>query len=179
MDYNNNGQNNNSYSSQPQGQYSSQPQGQYTSQPQGQPYTAQPGQPHYSSQNQNAYSGQAPYQGQAYDPNMQYNNPYAQPPVKPGPNACQIISLIVGILSILCCCWGLLGIILGAVGLVLAIIGNKGNKHGVGTGGLVCSIIGLVLSAIILILSIFGTYMIPSSFEDIYETFEQIEEEAR
>ncbi len=172
MDYNNN---NNQNQGQNAGFQSQQP-------PYGQ--NAAPQQPHYSSQNnfqQNTYSQQGAYSQQnaysnpqAYQ-QPQFNSPYAQAPVKPGPNACQIISLICGILSIICCCTGILGIILGGVGLLLAIIGNKDNKHGVGTGGLVCSIIGLILALIILGLSLLGSYTIPRDFQDLYEQMEMYE----
>lgn len=64
----------------------------------------------------------------------------------------QIASLVLGILSIcLCCCYGLPSIILGIIGLVCAIKGNKENKHGIGIAGLVCSIIGLIAGVCMLI----------------------------
>ncbi len=40
------------------------------------------------------------------------------------------------------------GLVLGIIGLVLSIVGNKKGKHGVGMAGLICSIIGLVLGTI-------------------------------
>ena len=107
---------------------------------------------------------QAGYQG-----NDQFTSPYAQAPAKPGPNACQVISLICGILSLICCCTGIIGVILGLAGTILAIIGNKQNKHGIGTAGLVCSIIGLVLAGVLLILSLVGVSAIPSSINDLYD----------
>ena len=42
-------------------------------------------------------------------------------------------------------------IIMGIVGIICAIAGNKTNKSGVGTAGLVCSIIGLILGVVMLI----------------------------
>ena len=106
----------------------------------------------------------------------QFNSPYNNAPVqKPSPNACQIISLICGILSIICCCFGIVPIILAVVGLVLAIIGNKSNKHGVGTGGLVCSIIGLVLALIITALSYFTFISLPQNINDLNEWIEEYE----
>ncbi|MBP5472439.1 MAG: hypothetical protein J6Y12_07200, partial [Lachnospiraceae bacterium] len=111
---------------------------------------------------------------QAYQ-QPQYNSPYAQGPEKPGVNACQVISLICGILSILCCCAGIIGIIFGGVGLLLAFIGNRNHKHGVGTAGIVCSVIGIILSLIILGMALFGSYTIPRNIEDLYETIEMYE----
>ena len=127
-------------------------------------YNFGPQQPRYSSQN-GAYSGQ---NMDPYQPGGPFTSPYAQGPEKPGPNACQIISLILGILSLLCCCTGLVGIAIAVVGLILAIIGNRNNKNGVGTGGLVCSIIGLVLAGIMLLLSLWGVSVIPDSMMDVY-----------
>lgn len=72
-------------------------------------------------------------------------------------NGMQIGSLICGIISILiCCCYGVPSIIAGIIGLILAIMGNKQGKHGVGTAGLVCSIIGLVLGSVYVILLVLG-----------------------
>ena len=65
-------------------------------------------------------------------------------------NGLQIGALICGIAAIVlsCCCYGILSIILGIVGAILAVNGNKQGKNGVGTAGLVCSIIGIVLGII-------------------------------
>ena len=61
-------------------------------------------------------------------------------------NELQVSGLICGILSILSfwCC-GFFGTIFGIVGLICCIKGNKKSKHRVGSVGLVCSIIGLIL----------------------------------
>lgn len=72
-------------------------------------------------------------------------------------NGMQIGSLICGIFSILlCCCYGVPSIIAGIIGIILSVVGGKQGKHGVGTAGLVCSIIGLVLGIIYLILLAIG-----------------------
>lgn len=90
------------------------------------------------------------------------NVPYQYPPNSSGngsgkANGMQIASLILGIASIClsCCCYGVPSIILGIIGTICAVMGNKENKHGVGTAGLVCSIIGIVASIFITIASIF------------------------
>ncbi len=138
-------------------------------------YQAGPQQPHYSSQSSFTTGQGNTYSNPGMDYSSQYSSPYDQPVQKPGPNACQIISLILGILSIICCCFGIVSTIMAVVGIVLAIIGNKNHKHGVGTGGLVCSIVGLILSLIILGLSALGTYIIPDSLNDLYQTLERYE----
>ena len=70
-------------------------------------------------------------------------------------NGMSIASLIVAIVGILLgCCWGIVGVICGIVALVLGIMGNKKNKSGVGTAGIVVSIICIVLSIISAILGV-------------------------
>lgn len=74
---------------------------------------------------------------------------YQAPPQNDGPkkaNGMQIASLVLGILGIPgSCCYGVVGLLCGIIGLILALIGNKQNKgSGVGVGGLVCSIIAIL-----------------------------------
>lgn len=58
-----------------------------------------------------------------------------------------IASLVLGIISILTCCCCLLGLIFGVLGLVFALIAKKGRAwDGMKIAGLICSIIGLILS---------------------------------
>ena len=106
------------------------------------------------------------------------NYSYGQmPEQKPSANACQIISLILGILSIICCCFGIISTVFAIAGIILAIVGNKKQKHGVGTGGLVCSIIGLVLSLIILAISFAGrSYVAPRTMDEIFDYLEELED---
>lgn len=86
------------------------------------------------------------------------DNTANQQPVNPSNNngqkasGIQIASLVLGIISILlCCCYGAPSVIMGIIGLVCGIKGNKESKNGVGTAGIVCSIIGLILGLISLI----------------------------
>ncbi len=67
-----------------------------------------------------------------------------------------IASLVVGILSILCCCCAYLSVILGIVGIVLAVLSRPkdGKFEGVAMGGLICSIVGLVLGVILIIVNV-------------------------
>lgn len=88
--------------------------------------------------------------------NVPYQAPGEQPQSNKA-NTLQIVSLICGIAGIVFgCCTGYVGVVLGIIGLICAIIGNKESKNGVGTGGLVCSIIAIVISIIILILAVIG-----------------------
>lgn len=70
-----------------------------------------------------------------------------------------IAAMITGILSIVLCFWSLGGFALGIVGIILGVQGRKSSKKGMGTVGLVCGIIGLILTAIVFILAIVGTVL--------------------
>ena len=88
-------------------------------------------------------------------------NPYVQPtmPVAPGGNVpgqgVSIASMVCGILSIVFCwCYGIVGIILGIVALVMysgAKNQTGGNPNGMAKAGFICGIIGSILSVIYLI----------------------------
>ncbi len=186
MDYNNQnsnqqpseGQYSNTYSQQTTGQYSQQTAGQYSQQDQTQYGNAQfgPQQTHYSSQQGN-YSDPYAYQNQG-----QYNSPYNAPGQAQGPNGFQIASLVLGILSIICCfCvafWDVPSLIMGIVGLILGIVGNKKSKHGVGTAGIVCSIVGIILSFIVFICTLLIYYSfasLPSNLSNLYDLLEEYE----
>ncbi len=91
------------------------------------------------------------------------NVAYQMPPMSEEPkrtNGMQIAGLVLGIISILFgCCGSWIAVVLGVVGLILAIIGNKKGKNGVGTAGLVCSIIGIALAVIMIAISM--TVLLP------------------
>ncbi len=105
-------------------------------------------------------TSQSPY-GDGTAQNTQYNNyqdytaniPYQQSnngfESDNATNGLQIAGLVCGILAICsCCCYGVPAIIFGIAGLICAIMGNKRSRNGVGTAGMVCSIIGLILGVV-------------------------------
>lgn len=66
-------------------------------------------------------------------------------------NAMSIISMIFGILSLICCCfYGPIGFGLAATGIILGIIvlATKRPGAGMAVAGIVCGIIGLIFSSI-------------------------------
>ena len=67
-----------------------------------------------------------------------------------------IASMVLGIVSLLFFWMPYITIFLSIVGIVLAVLQNKTYKNGIATTGLVTSIIGLVLSAILLFFLIIG-----------------------
>ena len=79
-------------------------------------------------------------------------------------NVLAIVSLVLGILSIvLGCCTGWVGALFGVGGIICAVFANKQGKTGLAKGGLICSIIGIVLGILITILAVvFSVAMIGS-----------------
>lgn len=79
-------------------------------------------------------------------------------PTKEPANVLAILSLVFGILSLLCCCWWIVSVIFGATAIILAIFSKKDGKlSGIAIGGLVCGIIGCVIHLIFLILGLVFT----------------------
>lgn len=68
-----------------------------------------------------------------------------------------VASLVLGILSIVLCCCYYIGLVCGIVGLVLSVVAKKnGNDEGINKAGLVLNIIGVSIGAIFVILLIIG-----------------------
>ena len=65
-------------------------------------------------------------------------------------NVFAIISMIAGILSILCCCFGAIGIVIAIAAVVLGIISIKKEepKKGMAIAGIVCGGVGLILAVV-------------------------------
>ncbi len=61
-------------------------------------------------------------------------------------------SLVLGLISLIFACFGygaLISVITGIIGIILGIKANKIQQTGMGTSGIVLSIIGIVLSGIV------------------------------
>lgn len=113
---------------------------------------------------QNQYQNpQNQYQAPNQYPNNQYGG-YNPPPVVPGKSQATT-SLVLGIISIVFCWLGfatwvvgsVVALVLGIVGAIMAVKAKKllpPQQSGMATAGLICSIIGIVLSAIFTICSI-------------------------
>ena len=85
-------------------------------------------------------------------------------------NVLAIVSLVLGILSIvLGCCTGWVGALFGIGGIICAVFANKQGKTGLAKGGLICSIIGVVLGILITILAVvFSVALVGSGIESMY-----------
>ena len=87
-------------------------------------------------------------------------------------DALAIVSLVAGILAIvMACCVTYVGIVLGIVGIVCAVMSKKNNgKSGMATAGLICSIVGIVLAIIMIILAYAGLALLSEAGID-YSSF--------
>lgn len=104
------------------------------------------------------------------NPAPQFNNQFTQTPV---PNSTAV--LVLGILSIvLCFCYGLIGVALGIIALVLAAKGKtiyleNPNAYTLSSynnlkAGKICGIIGLILSSLYIIIIIIYILVLGAAF---------------
>ena len=116
-----------------------------------------------------------------YNDNNHYNNEdYAYQNInkrgKPKTLGWSVASLIIGIISVVCCCFGWSSLILGVIAIGLAILSRSqlGYFDGMAIAGLVLGIFGFVFGGFLVLLP----YIIPeevkqSFLEGFYEGLEQ------
>ncbi len=97
-------------------------------------------------------------------------------------NALAITSMVSGIISVIGCCFHKIALILGILAIVFSIVGKKrANETGkkMAISGLVCGIIGIILSTLVFIViivlggAIFGLTM--DTFKELPEMIQQFE----
>ncbi len=88
--------------------------------------------------------------------------------VKPKSNGISIAALILGILSVLCCCVGFPFAIVGIILAVIALVKHRGAKP--------AAIIGLILSILCMAISIFTAARILPYKDDIVDFAKNAEE---
>jgi len=122
------------------------------------PYQQQPGQYQQQPQGQyNPYQQQQQQQGQ-YNPYQQPADPYQQQgyyapaPVPAQKNGLAISGMVLGIVSLVFFWWWFFGLASAITGLILSIVAKKRGPNKMATAGLICSIIGLALSTIFMII---------------------------
>ena len=94
-----------------------------------------------------AENAQGPWQGGYGD-----TRDTASPPKKTG-NGMSIASLVMGILSLVCCCCGYVGIALGALGIIFALLSRQDEPMNTQAKvGLILSCVGIALNVISIIL---------------------------
>ena len=151
------------------------PQTPYPQQPYGQAGYGQQSNPQPNYGQPNSYGQQGYSQNSYYPP--QYN-----PPKKNDGKA--VAGLILGIISIVSGCSGS-GVLFGILGIVFSCMSRKEAKNnpngttgnsGLATGGLICSIIGIVISVIMILFTVVGMFsgMLDSgsTFDSSYDSYE-------
>jgi len=74
-------------------------------------------------------------------------------------NSYCIASMVLGIVSIVCCCSAYIGIVAGVLAIVFAMKEkNNGNEDNYSKAGLICGIVGCSLSVVTCILSIMNAF---------------------
>ena len=154
-----------------------------------------PGQQSYNQQTygqQNSYGQQNPYGQQSYNQQTYgQQNPYGQPGYGYGPqpvpmyqptwtNTLGIVSIALGILSLIFFCTFILSMILGVVAIVLGCVQLSRNKKFNVEGNKACSITGIITGAITLVLTILFFVFIfigAARNEDMIREFQQDPEE--
>ncbi len=108
----------------------------------------------------------------------QYNN-FNSPYMRPRSNALAIGSMLCGIFSTVCCCFGYIGAVLGIIAVILAVLSKKevGRYEPMAVTGLVLGIFGAAISLI----TVISLYLVPEDvfneyfdayFEEYYKQFE-------
>lgn len=76
-----------------------------------------------------------------------------------GNSGLAIASMVCGILSIIfCCCYGIVGLILGIISVILVLNFRKSNNgflNGQALAGIICATIGIILSLVMFIYVIY------------------------
>ena len=126
---------------------------------------------HQQTQNQN-YGQQEPYMDAGP---RQPGSASGGGGAKKGPaSSFAIAGLVLGIIGIATACIPIVCLILGALGLILSVVAKtRGDKSGIQTGGMVCSVIAVVLGVIVLIFNI-----APGDSGETSEVSEETEESA-
>ena len=108
----------------------------------------------------------------SYQETSSYDTTYAPEPN--GSKVFAIISLVCGILAVLCMCCGWFGIILGVAAVVLGILSIKKEEDakGMAIAGIVCGGIGLLVAVIVLITAGAVSSMDPDAITDYVEQLE-------
>ncbi|MCI5586372.1 MAG: DUF4190 domain-containing protein [Lachnospiraceae bacterium] len=140
-------------------------------------YSNAQNQDYNSYQNQN-YNN---YQNNGYN-NMNgtsgQQNYYGNEPATETPSGMAIAGLVLGILSMVCCCIWYVSAILAILALVFSIITVVKNKPGKGMAiaGIVCGAIGLVM-AIVVVIGVIGytRTMSPKDLQNMINNIESME----
>lgn len=129
----------------------------------------------YQNQNYNNYQNNG-YNNMNGTSGQQYY--YGNEPATETPSGMAVAGLVLGILSMLCCCIWYVSAILGILALVFSIITVAKNKPGKGMAiaGIVCGAIGLLIS-IVIVIGVIGytRTMSPKDLQNMINHIESME----
>ena len=110
------------------------------------------------------------YDSPSYDTHS-YDTPSSE-----GSKVFGIISLVCGILSLLCCCTGWIGLVLSIAAIVLGIlsINKQEDARGMAIAGIVCGGVGVILALIMVIMGAAFSAADATDIEQYVERFEDI-----
>ena len=93
-----------------------------------------------------------------YNPNPDYSN-YIPTPQLERPNGFAIASMVCGILAIVVCCTGILGIPLGALSILFAVLSKRRGRKlpGMSLAGILLSVAGILLG---LLMTVYSFYLV-------------------
>lgn len=96
-------------------------------------------------------------------------------PIAARKNGFAVAALVLGIISLVCCCFDYFSLILSILAIVFAAIDRKQNAvmNGISRGGLICGIIAAVLAGF----SILASLVFAEFFEQFYAEYMQMLEE--
>lgn len=100
-------------------------------------------------------------------------NPYGQPQPQ-GSQGFAIAGMVLGIISLVCCCSGYIALVAGVVGLILSIISlvQKRPGKGMAIAGIICSAIAIVL---IVVLTAIGNSITPDELQKMLNELESMQ----
>lgn len=101
------------------------------------------------------------------------STPGYEAPSNEGSKVFAIISLVCGILSVICCCTGWVGIVLSVAAIVLGILSfnKQEDARGMAIAGIVCGAVGVVLALVIVIMGAAFSAADASDIEQYVEQF--------
>ncbi len=116
--------------------------------------------------------------GYSYSTKYGYGNqyaqggqPYAYQAVMQGTRGFSVASLVLGIISIVCCCAWYVGLILGILAIVFSVVSRKKNGYfdGLAIAGLVLGIFGTVICALLMMVILSPEFQ--SFYWEFYESY--------
>lgn len=142
----------------------------------------------YGNANENGFSGADPFgnvngNGYTQAPNNNYTmngqpmgSPYGQPPQpeQKESQALAIAGMVLGIISLVCCCSGYIALVIGIVGFILSLIVLLQKKPGKGMAiaGIICSAIAVIM---IVVLTAIGNSVDTNELQKMLEELQEVQ----